>query len=164
MKDTNYYIEKGKEWMFEDDYKELEEIRKDFYGWLNRENERNEKVQKREGFKSILGVMNKEQAVLWILEISGQISDGIWENDPRLFRGEWKYYSWAIVKLDGSGFQTTAYGVPKIGVTRMLREGDELIGRMIIKVRLTVNPNYTYENLVRDIRSLANMIKNMKEI
>jgi hypothetical protein len=156
---TNYYIEKGREWMYDSDYDEAAKIRRNFNDWLKERNESNERMQKREGFTSKLGVQNKEQAVLWLTELDGQISDGIWENDPRLIHGAWRYYTFAIVFLDGSGLKTSARKLPHIDITRVLREDPELIGRMLIKVRESVNPDYTYNSLVKDINALANLIR-----
>jgi hypothetical protein len=161
---TKYYIEKGKEWMFDSDYEEAAKIRRDFHGWLKERNEDIERVQKSDGFKSKLGVENKEQAVLWLTEIDGQISDGIWENDPRLMHNAWTYYTFATITLDGSGLKTSAYALPGVDITRMLREGPNLIGRMLIKVRESVNSNYTYKDLVEDINALARLVRRKSRI
>jgi len=161
---TKNYIEKGKEWMFDSDYEEAARIRRDFHGWLKEQNENHKRLQKREGFKSTLGVENKEQAVLWLTEIDGQISDGIWENDPRLMHDKWMYYSCAVITLDGSGLKTSAYNLPGIGITRVLREDPGLVGRMLIKVRESVNPNYTYNDLVKDINALARLVRRKSRI
>lgn len=158
-----------------DDYEEKQanEIkRKGFRRWLKEVNEHHKKIWKEfhKGDKNpILEVRSPEQAIIWELEITGQMSDGEWENSPQSNRKYsvngayvegWVPYADAVIKVTGKKprFIANCWGrAPSYNLTKLLRY-KELAGRMLLKVRKTVNPNYTYQDLRRDLIELRSAI------
>jgi hypothetical protein len=138
-----------------DEKMEMKEIKKDFDGWLNRKNKEVDLVQKRGDHNSTLTVPNKEIAVMFLTELGGQISDGMWENDPKLSsRNMWANYSFARVKVGGDpSIVSNVWGLPKINFKRILTDKG-LMGRILSKVRNSVNPEYSAADLKRDIKLL----------
>lgn len=105
----------------------------------------------------VLRVPRREQAVLWIEEIAGQISDGAYENDRRLSNDGWVKFSRADVVVDDSlekpVFESSE-PVETLVFSRDLTENDGLVGRMLFQVKVAVNQDYNIYDLKRDLEEL----------
>lgn len=105
---------------------------------------------------------NKRLAVIWG-EVSGQVSDGIWENDDRLTAygsgdSKWEYYTFAHVKVRPNHkvtVQTPTRRLPRLNFKKKLTELEGMIARMIYAVRMSgVNRNYDRQDLMEDLKKL----------
>lgn len=109
--------------------------------------------------KGTLKVPTQEQAVLWTQEIRGQISDGAYENDRRLSNRGFEKFTQAHVVVDESvdkpQLNINVLGdVETLVLSRDLTEYEGQVGRMLAKVKATVNPDYTVEELEQDLGEL----------
>lgn len=101
----------------------------------------------------------KSAAVIWMNEITGQISDGAWENKNWSW-GDWSDYTDAQVEVDES-LETAEWDgvrVDSLGITQKMTEYSGMVGRMIFYVRASgVDPSYTKSDLEEDLRSINTM-------
>lgn len=169
-KKTEEIIEKA--WYSEYEEKRANKIKENFDSWLENNNIRSNKFwTERYTTAPILEVQNKAQAILWIEVIIGQMSDGWWSNSissthnyliNSLHNKGYKAYYDAIIKITGNKPVYIAESVwkkPKYNLLDLVKEKG-LTGRMLQYIRYTVNPNYTYKDLRRDLKELNIAIKN----
>lgn len=96
-------------------------------------------------------------AVIWMEEITGQISDGAWESD----RLDWQQWYHATIKVD-TDIDYVGYAGP--GMPRSLDFVDRLteysgsIGRMVFYARATGAVEYDEQNLRSDLGSLEDAL------
>jgi|AntDeeMinimDraft_4_1070355.scaffolds.fasta_scaffold04811_4 hypothetical protein len=98
---------------------------------------------------------NKESALLWVLEISGQISDGAWENEAR----DWEKYCYAEIKIDTELEKPVLEGHLKpLEYKEKLLEFDGLAGRMMFYVIASgVNPDFNRGDLAETLEQIEAM-------
>lgn len=134
---------------------------KDFYDSLHSRNDRHDDTS----HSGKLVVPHKRFAVLWMLEISGQISDGAWEN--YLDNESWQTYCYAELVVDedqdkihwDSRNEDSFETIQGIDVYSNLTEYEGLLGRMLFFVRMTCDmDSYTVTDLRKDLRKLNNAI------
>jgi len=106
-----------------------------------------------------LHVPTEAQAVLWTEELSGQISDGLYENDRRLGNGNWEKFSYADVivneSIDQPKFKYESGSVETLMLERDVTEHDGLVGRMLFWIRMmTDQDGYDVEDLREDLSQL----------
>jgi len=105
---------------------------------------------------NILRVRNLAQKLLWDEELSGQISDGMWEN-TRPFN-HYKSWCWAEVIVDPSNVGRNFYAMKdnyNFASTFML----ECIGdRMLAHVQASI-PTYTLKDMKADLRDLKTIVR-----
>lgn len=101
---------------------------------------------------------NEELAVIWMNGITGQISDGAWENAPQTQNGRWKEFCYAEIEVDeGVDGVEAEGGYPNMGFgpNGKLGEYDGLLTRLMYYVRAAgVNDSYSMEQLRNDLRKL----------
>lgn len=104
-----------------------------------------------------LRVRNAAQKILWDDELSGQISDGAWENAMPL--DHWKPWCRAEVVVDPANVGRNFY-VRKDSYLFTSTSLLEIIGeRMIENVVAKTGAPYTRADLLRDLRDLRTIIK-----
>lgn len=103
---------------------------------------------------------NRELALIWVEEITGQISDGAWEN--RWFDESDSWEDWVYVTvevdedLDHVEFEGNVSEI--LNFTEECTRYEGMIGRMLFLVRTSgINSGYTREDLLEDISLLDSM-------
>lgn len=176
-KETARALDDGKSWWYDSDSKEMRRLKRiGIAKWLQKRNESELSYWKSNDIKRVptLYVENAAQAILFDMELKGQISDGIWENDPRHYRA---------ARFGFSGYEPSAFAVVKISAKnpRFVNAGsaykynfhrvfDDVKesgdyghpGRMLRYVRESVDPNYTYADLRRDVGHLRKIHNSMR--
>jgi hypothetical protein len=105
-----------------------------------------------------LRVRNLAQKVLWEQELTGQLSDGRWENSRP--NDHWEPWCDATCVVDPENVGRNFY-VKRDGYCFTERELLSIIGeRMLEAVRvLTSNPAYSEQDMLTDLRDLRKIIK-----
>lgn len=105
-----------------------------------------------------LRLRNVEQKVLWDFELSGQISDGRWENSRPY--DHWEVWCRAEVVVDPYNVGRDFYA-KRDGYCFTERELLEIVGeRMLNAVRTaTGNAEYSHKDMLADLRDIRKIIK-----
>lgn len=106
-----------------------------------------------------LRVRNLAQKVLWEEELSGQISDGRWENSKPY--DHWEYWHRNVEVIVDPEHAGRDFFVRRDGYCFTEKELLEIIGeRMVNYVRVaTGNPDYSEKDMIKDLRDLRKIIK-----
>jgi len=111
---------------------------------------------------------NERFAALWELEITGQISDGVWENFwnevPEARYDGWRKWCYADVTVDERATRIKIITNDphdeslwhSMNVFRALTEHSGMVGRMIFYVLATCETDYDETSLMDDLRKLEN--------
>lgn len=105
--------------------------------------------------RTTLTFPNYRIAVLWAAEITGQISDGAWENS--LHEPEWKELVGARIEVDESLDEAEGEGhYQNLAYVRKLREHEGHEERMIFYVRAAGHKDHGYDHsdLLSDLQAL----------
>lgn len=113
--------------------------------------------RQREKSNVTLTFPNYRIAVLWMCEITGQISDGAWEN-KQWRHGTWKTLSYAQIEVDEELDEAEGearFGYDNLGYVRQLRKHDGHEERMIYYVRASgLDDDYDESDLLADLQAL----------
>jgi hypothetical protein len=106
---------------------------------------------------NILAVANEAQRILFDDELSGQISDGAWENASPF--DHWKPWCDAVVIVDPENAGRTFYA-RKDNYDFARRDLLDVVGeRMVESVRVQVDPTYDRTKMLSDLRELKTIVK-----
>ena len=105
-----------------------------------------------------LRVRNEAQKVLWVHELTGQLSDGRWENSKP--NNHWRPWSDADVVVDPTNVGRDFYA-QRDGYCFTEKDLLSIIGdRMLELVRKhTGNAAYSMNDMIKDLRDLRKIIK-----
>jgi hypothetical protein len=97
----------------------------------------------------------KQGAIIWINEILGQLSDGIWENE----NVDWKHYHRLEVNVNQNQQTLTTTGnFESLNFTEELFEYDGMIARMLVYAMLTTG---TTDYSSQEIRELTKQLDSL---
>jgi len=103
---------------------------------------------------------NYRTAILWIVEIDGQISDGAWENykwNKHGRRWSWEDLCYAEIEVNENLDMAAGEGdyCPHLNYTEELTEYDGQVERMIYYIRASgLDPEYDKSDLMDDLRAI----------
>ena len=125
-----------------------------FNTWLEDENKGSS--------SSVIVFPRKTCAILWVKEITCQMSDGWWENSQLSSTGAWERWDSAKIEIHPGQAYNTVY-VPAYGVTILARE-PALANRMISYVRESLElRNYDVSDLKKDLRVILWAMRHEKD-
>lgn len=127
-------------------------IQEDVETMVEEYNERNRSGRGRSNVH--IRLPNERLAVLWIAEITGQISDGAWEN--YLSEHQWQALCYATIEVDEDLEEAESEGRHKnLGYVRKLREHAGHEERMMYFVRAAgLDDEYDHSDLLHDLQDL----------
>lgn len=102
---------------------------------------------------------NMAQKVLWDFELSGQLSDGRWENSRPY--DHWEYWHRDVATVVDPDHVGRDFYVRRDGYCFTEKDLLEVVGaRMLNAVRnATANASYSHADMVRDLRDIRAIIK-----
>lgn len=142
-------------WFNENDLRDARKIAQiGFDTWLKNENKGSS--------SNVIVFPRKSCAIIWVKEITGQMSDGWWENSQLSRTNAWELWSSAKIEIHPGQAYTTVY-VPAYGVTILARE-PALANRMISYVRESLElRNYDVSDLKKDLRVILWAMRHEKD-
>lgn len=107
-------------------------------------------------FKGTLAVRNEPQKILFDEELSGQISDGMWENTVP--HNHWEVWCDAEVIVDPRNVGRDFYAV-RDNYNFVNRELISIVGDRMLQAVQTRFPHYTREDMMDDLRELKQIVR-----
>ena len=99
---------------------------------------------------------NPTQKLLWDEEITGQLSDGKWENSSR---SNWRFFNSLKSSVDASNPRVTATTYGNCSFNFASKDLLDAIGDEMLKLGRTINPGYTMKMLTNDLKDMSDLVK-----
>lgn len=99
---------------------------------------------------------NPTQKMLWDKFITGQLSDGKWENSSR---GNWRFFNSLKSGVDASNPRVTAKTSGNVVFNFAAKDLLDAIGDEMLEAGRNINPSYTMKMLTNDLKDMSDLVK-----